>query len=78
MKNESKNNGYREAIFLFVKVSGWIAFPIILALFAGQYLDKKFNTDPWIFVCFAGFAFLLTCVGILKEVKRYQKKIDGK
>ena len=71
-----KNKEYKEAIFLYFKISTWIIFPIILALIVGKYFDKRFNTSPWIFIVFVGFAFLLTCIGILKEVKKYQNKIE--
>ena len=55
-------------------LSGWIAFPVIIALFLGKWLDKKFNTDPWLFLATIGLAFLISMYGLvinaLKEFKR--------
>lgn len=75
MKNESKNNGYREAIFLFVKVSGWIALPIVLTLFLGRYLDDKYDTAPWILIGSAVISFVLSIFGIKKILARYLQEI---
>lgn len=32
-----------------------MAFAIALGAFIGHYLDKKFDTDPWLFFIFLGF-----------------------
>lgn len=63
-------------------LSGWIAFPVIIALFLGKWLDKKFNTDPWLFLATIGLAFLISMYGLvinaLKEFKKIEKEYNDK
>lgn len=61
---------------LFAQLLGWIAVPIIFALFLGKYLDQKFNTYPWFFLGLVGFAFIISNVGMIKQVIRYNKELD--
>ena len=57
MKNQSlikenrelKNNFWAPALGIFGRFSVWIIIPVIFGVFLGTYLDKKFNTEPWIF-----------------------------
>ena len=63
-------------------LSGWIAFPVVIALFLGKWLDKKFQTDPWLFLATIGLAFLISMSGLitsaLKEFKKIEKEYDAK
>ena len=64
------------AIKMFANVSGWIAGPIIIALFVGKWLDKKYDTAPWIFLGLTGIAFLISIFGIMKILMKYLKEIE--
>lgn len=66
---------WKPGVEIFSQVSGWIAAPIILALIAGKKLDAHFGTEPVIFLVFAGLGFLISCVGIVRVVKKYIKEI---
>jgi F0F1-type ATP synthase assembly protein I len=61
-------------------VSGWIAFPVIIGLFLGKWLDKKFNSEPWLFLATIGFCFLFSLYGLgvnaLKEFKQAEKDYE--
>jgi F0F1-type ATP synthase assembly protein I len=76
--NAEKEMWWQPALVLFGKLSGWIAGPIILAIFIGRSLDKKFQTEPWLFLGCVGFAFLISIFGIvhgaLTEMKRIEKE----
>ena len=73
--NKDKNN-WQEGAKVFMDISGWIVGPIIIALFAGQALDKHFGTKPFLFLGLALLAFIITIFGIVRVVKKYQKKIS--
>ena len=75
--NNEKNNGpwWKPAYEIFSEVSTWIAVPIIIALIGGKALDKNYGTKPWILLGCAGVAFLVSSFGIVKTVKKYQKKM---
>jgi len=81
-KNDGKAPWWQPSLILFTKLSGWIAGPIIIAIFVGKYLDKKYNTDPWLFLLSVGVAFLFSTFGIirdaLKEMKRIEKEEKSK
>ncbi len=72
MKNESLG----VALKVMAKLSSWIAFPVILGTFLGQWLDKRFNTEPWLFLATIGFAFLISMYGLITHALQEFKKVD--
>jgi F0F1-type ATP synthase assembly protein I len=58
---------------IFARISGYIAVPIILALYIGKYLDTKYHTDPYIFLGCIAVAFLTSIGMIAREMKKYAK-----
>ena len=69
---------WHDALISFTKMSSWIVGPILLALFAGKWLDSRFHTAPIIFVSLTGFAFIVSMVGLVKEGKQYLKSTEDK
>lgn len=69
-------------MILFTKLSGWIAGPVLIGVFVGKWLDKKYGTEPWLFLLTVGIAFFLSMFGIvrdsLKEMKRIEKEEKDK
>jgi F0F1-type ATP synthase assembly protein I len=61
---------------MFAKLSGWIALPVIAGAFLGKWLDKKYGTEPWLFLGSVGAAFLISMVGLVVEAKREFRRID--
>jgi F0F1-type ATP synthase assembly protein I len=77
MENDQKGKvWWQPAIVMFAKVSVWVAIPIILALFIGKYFDKRYGTDPWIFISLTGIAFIVSIFGIWKMLKKYIKEMN--
>ncbi|MFA6325518.1 MAG: AtpZ/AtpI family protein [Candidatus Paceibacterota bacterium] len=74
--NKIKKPWWRDGVIIFVKVSSYIAFPVIIASFVGKSLDKKYNTEPFIFFILITIAFGSTMFLIWKEMKTYKKKIE--
>ena len=78
---ENKNFNNKRMIWkiglrLFLKVSTWIVFPVIIALFVGKSLDKHFSTKPWIFLGATGLAFLFSAYGITKIAIKYAREVE--
>lgn len=73
--NKQENPWWQPGMLLFGRLSGWIAGPIIAALFVGKWLDNKYNSKPWIFLASVGIAFIISSVGIVKEAKVMMNKI---
>ena len=76
MNEKSNKPWWREGVLLSAKVSGYIAFPVIITSYLGKYLDKKYNTAPYLFLISIAIGFVSTIYLIWKEVKTYQRKID--
>jgi len=66
---------WRDGVVVFVKVSSYIAFPVILGSILGKYLDEKYSTN-YIFYISVGIAFITTVLLIWKELKNYKKKLE--
>lgn len=75
MNDKSKIPWWEPGMVMFARLSGWIAGPIIVAVFLGKWLDKKYSTAPWIFLATVGAAFVLSSFGIVKEAKSMMNKI---
>ncbi len=78
MENNKNNNApwWRDGVIIFAKVSAYIAFPVIIASYAGKYLDQKYNTGNFMFLGLIVIAFISTTYLIWKEMKIYKKKIE--
>jgi F0F1-type ATP synthase assembly protein I len=77
-ENQSKEDTswWQPGLVLVSKISSWIVGPIILSLFIGKWLDKKYQTEPWLFLLSVGIAFILSSVGIVKEAKKEIDRIE--
>ncbi len=79
MENEPvKKAWWRDSIIVFTKASIWIAAPLIAAVFIGKALDRELGTKPWLFLTTIAIAFFISCVGIIRTMKKEVKKMDNK
>ena len=46
--NQSKKAWWSQPVQMFLRISGWIAVPLIITLYLGKWLDDKFGTAPWL------------------------------
>ena len=79
MKNNNDNQRapwWQPGLVLFMKLSGWIAGPVILGVFLGKWLDKQYGTEPWLFLATVGFAFFLSMFGIVRDAMKAMRDID--
>ncbi len=77
MENKNKDiSWWKPGIILFTKVSIYIIVPIILALYIGKYLDKKYHTAPWVFLILTFISFLMSLFIVWKNFKKYIKKLE--
>jgi F0F1-type ATP synthase assembly protein I len=67
---------WQPALIVFAKATGWIAVPVILALFVGKILDQKLGTSPWVFLGLTVIAFIISMIGIVRETTKEMKKIS--
>jgi len=57
-------------------ISAWIAFPVIIGLYLGKWLDQKFGTEPWLFLITIALFFLVSLYGLFTSMKQEAKKME--
>ncbi len=67
---------WQPAFFIFLKMSAWIGFPIIIATFVGKWLDKKYDSDPWFFLGLIALSFFGSMFAVVKTALEEFKKIE--
>lgn len=81
-KNSASKTWWQPALVMFAKFSGWIFIPLLFGLYLGKWLDKKYGTEPWLFLTSVGMAFAISIVGliisVLKDFKRIEKEAQQK
>lgn len=78
MSDTSKQQApwWQPGLILFFKLSSWIAGPIIIAVFVGKWLDRKYGTEPWLFLATVGVSFAVSTVAITIQSIREMKRIE--
>ncbi|MFA6533634.1 MAG: AtpZ/AtpI family protein [Patescibacteria group bacterium] len=74
-KNDEKP-WWQPSLILFFQLSGWIAGPIVLAIFLGDWLDQKYGLEPWGYLGAVLIAFIISTVGIVREGGKAIKQME--
>ena len=74
MKNDQA--WWQPSLELFGKLSSLIAIPILIAIFVGKWLDRRYNSEPWLFLACVGVAFAVSITGLIIITKSEYKKIS--
>jgi F0F1-type ATP synthase assembly protein I len=73
--NPNNPNWWVEPFQVFIRMSVWIVFPVLLASWLGKYLDRQYNSQPkWLLIC-VGLSFIISITGLIKETLKEYKKI---
>src|SRR3989339_733484 len=75
-KNQADKEWLRKALTIFAETTGWIAFPVVGALFLGRWLDEKQGTEPLYFLSITALAFIISSIGIGMTGVKYMKRIE--
>lgn len=62
---------------LFLRLSGWIGGPIIVAVIVGKFLDRRYQTEPWLFLATVGISFVISMAALIKIGFKEFKKIES-
>jgi F0F1-type ATP synthase assembly protein I len=78
LENTNSNEiWWNKPLALFSQMSAWIGFPVIGAVFLGQWLDERYQTKPWLFLLTVGLAFIISMVGIIRIAIQSINEIDN-
>lgn len=75
-KKLDKNYWLQVGLKMFAESTGWIAFPVIGALYLGRWLDGKQNSGHLYFFSLTGMAFIISCIGLARIGQKYLKQFD--
>lgn len=75
-QDKPKDLWLSRGLMMFAESTGWIAFPVIGALFLGRWLDQKQGTEPLYFLSITALAFIISSVGIGITGVKYMKQIE--
>lgn len=67
---------WQPAILMFFRLSAWIAGPVIVALYLGSWLDKKYSSQPWLFLTCLAMAFFVSIYGLVRNTITEMKKLE--
>lgn len=71
-----KKAWWEPALAVFAKMSAWIGAPVLIGLFLGKWLDKKYDTEPWLLLVSVGIAFTVSMAGLVLEASKEFKRIE--
>ena len=67
---------WQPAVAVFARLSGWLLAPLIIGTTLGKWLDRKYDTAPWLFLATIGVAFVVSMFGLIKNTMEEFKKIE--
>lgn len=76
-KKRAEDNWWRPAFVMFSRFFGWIIFPPLIGAGIGMWLDKKYNSEPWLFLASVGAAFIFAMIGLVKNAVKELKKLEN-
>jgi hypothetical protein len=62
-------------LLFYAKTTSWIIFPLLLAFFGGRYVKNTIGSQV-LFFAFILAGFLITCLGIYREVRVYKESLS--
>jgi uncharacterized protein YneF (UPF0154 family) len=65
---------WRPVLYFYIKTTSWIIFPLLIGVIGGQYVSRSVGSQV-IFFIFVILGFLVTCLGIYREIKQYKKTL---
>ncbi|MFA6171524.1 MAG: AtpZ/AtpI family protein [Patescibacteria group bacterium] len=77
-KKKSKEKAWwTPALILFFRFSSWIAFPVLIGAFIGNWVDDKYNGGKSFYLFFLiGLSFFVSMFGLVREAGREFKRIE--
>ncbi|HBI25672.1 MAG: hypothetical protein UT41_C0001G0208 [Candidatus Wolfebacteria bacterium GW2011_GWC2_39_22] len=76
-ETRSTSPSWQPGIQLFLRLSGWIGGPVLIAVVIGKALDARYHTDPWLFLLSVGIAFVVSTFAIIHYGLKEMKRIDA-
>ncbi len=75
--DQDKNYWMSFSLKVFAESTGWIAIPVIAALYLGRYLDARQDSGNLYFFILTALAFVISCVGLARIGIKYMAMLDS-
>lgn len=75
-KKKEDKAWWQPGLTVFFRLSAWIAVPVLIGAFVGKRLDRKYDSEPWLFLASVGLAFFISMFGLIKNTITEYKKIE--
>ena len=75
MENREKS-GFWQALGIAWELGYVIAIPIVVFGLLGRFLDKKFQTSPWLLLAGIIISIAISSFGLVSKFKKMLKKIE--
>jgi F0F1-type ATP synthase assembly protein I len=72
----NKQTWWQPALFMFTRLSVWVAVPVVIATYVGNWIDEKNNSAPWGLISVVGVAFVVSMIGLVYEAAKEYSRID--
>lgn len=72
---KQKRAWWIEPLMVFVRLSSWIIFPLIVALLFGRLVDRVFSIEPYGTLGLTTLSFLFSLTILFRETKRALKNL---
>lgn len=75
-KESTTNVWWRDSLFFFFDLSGYILGPLIAAYLIGSFIDKKLDSGPWGITAALVIGFLVSIGMIVFKTIKYMKSVE--
>ncbi len=69
-------NWWRTPLQIFSEITGLIVVPIVAALYLGKWLDKKYNSEPWLTVITVCIGITMAVIFVYRIAYKYIREIE--
>jgi hypothetical protein len=77
LKKLKQKAWWQPGIEVFSQISVLIVFPLLLAIYLGNWLQDRYGHEPWIYIGCVATAFVITNIGLVVITVKASKKMQN-
>ncbi|MCX6755157.1 MAG: hypothetical protein NT068_01260 [Candidatus Nomurabacteria bacterium] len=66
---------WKPVMVFYIKTTSWIILPVLIVVLSNKFLFK-IQESSFVYLGLLALGFGITCSGIYKEIKEYQKTLN--
>ena len=76
LKKLKQKAWWQPGIEVFSQIAGLIVFPLLFAIFLGNWLQDRYGHEPWLYIGSVATAFVITNVGLVVITVKASRKMQ--